>query len=220
MRTRILGLAVALCLLTPLYATAQDHTRIVEQVKEEMGPAAFTSADSMLVFVLRVLDHLPPNEGLGLVKAPPSGENVAYYAAAGTTVRVNRVIQPNGQIIKILTDSGPGGANGPAWNADDVRPDLYVRYLPSVPPVVVQPPVVVPPIAQSPEIVPLLEQIISLQQSQLNVILQIDNTTKSTNEHVISMDRTLMQSLGSVSKFIGKYVAPAIAGYITAKQLN
>jgi hypothetical protein len=36
-------------------------------------------------------------------------------------------MHPDGQLYKILTDAGVGGANGPAWNEDDIiDTDRYV----------------------------------------------------------------------------------------------
>lgn len=119
-----------------------NHQDIVARVRDESPADTFTSTATMLQFVLRVLAALPPSERYGLVKAPPGGENVAVYE--GTPVRVNRVIAPDGQIVKILTDSGPGGGNGPAWNMDDVRPDLYVPVTVTPTPVPVPSPTPVP----------------------------------------------------------------------------
>jgi hypothetical protein len=116
-----------------------NHQDIVASLKAE-HPDLFASTDLMLLFVLLVLSELPPAEKAGLVKAPPGGENVAFYQ--GIPVRVNRVIYPDGQIVKILTNSGPGGLNGPAWNMDDVRPDLYVPVTSDPPPPPPPPPVV------------------------------------------------------------------------------
>jgi len=116
-----------------------NHQDIVARVKAE-NPQLFASVEGMLLFVLTVLEQLPPTEHAGLVKAPAGGENVALFQ--GIPVRVNRVMYPDGQIIKILTNSGPGGENGPAWNLDDVRPDLYVPVTSEPPPPPPPPPVV------------------------------------------------------------------------------
>lgn len=101
-----------------------NHLDIVQRIHDAEPAYTWQSADGMLGFVLRVIAALPATEKAGLVKAPPGGENVARYG--DESVRVNRVIYPDGRIIKILTNSGVGGANGPAWNADDTRPDLYM----------------------------------------------------------------------------------------------
>lgn len=66
----------------------------------------------------------------------------------------------------------------------------------------------------------ILERILESQQQLLTSQAALLDVSKNTNEHVVSMDRTLSQTLGSVGAFLGKYVAPAVAGYITAKQLT
>lgn len=222
---RLLDLIAAaipiLLLSSSLYA--QGHADVVASVKNEMGSSAFTSNDAMLGFVLRVIEHLPPAEGIGLVKAPPGAENAAFYGPANAWVRVNRVIEPNGQIIKILTDSGasPASGNGPAWNFDDIRPDLYVRVMASAPPpVYVPPPVIVPPPTPSVDYSTLLQQILELQRLQLEKADANLTIAKDTNAHVVSMDRTLTQTLGSFSKFAAKYIGPALATWYVTKQMT
>lgn len=61
--------------------------------------------------------------------AKPAGENIAPYK--GTLVSKSRICYPNGQLYKVLTDAGPGGANGPGW-ADDgvVDASRYVKVEP------------------------------------------------------------------------------------------
>lgn len=205
---------------------AQDHAEIVARVKTEMGPAAFVSNDAMLGFVMHVLAELPPAEGAGLVRGPQGGENIAWYAPASAWVRTNRVIYPGGQIIKILTDSGVGGTNGPAWNTDDVRPDLYVPVtfaLPSPPaPSPVPQPVPQPQPMPTPTIdySDLLQEILDAQAQQIQGQLDLLAIAQDTNTHVKSMDKTIGETLGNFSKFAAKYIAPAIAGWIAAKQLD
>jgi hypothetical protein len=100
-----------------------NHVDTVQRIRDAEPPGTWASTEAMLGFVLRVLAALPASERAGLVKAPPGGENVSFFS--GQPVRVNRVAYPDGTLIKILTDSGPGGTNGAAWNLDDTRPDLY-----------------------------------------------------------------------------------------------
>lgn len=103
-----------------------NHQDVVQRIKDQ-SPDLFTSLEGMLQFVLRVLAALPREERAGLVRSKPGAENTANYN--GQPVRVNRVIYPNGEMVKILTDSGPTpqSANGPAWNLEAERePDLYV----------------------------------------------------------------------------------------------
>lgn len=200
--------------VAPAWAQS-NHADVVANVKNEMGAAAFTSADAMLGFVMRVIEHLPPEDRVGLVSAPQGAENVAFYGQGHAWVRVNRIIYPNGQIIKILGDSGasPLSGNTPQWNFDDVRPDLYVPFFASAPPVIQPPPVVQPPPAPPPvqtsnaELIALIEKsidkILDGQQQALTV-------AKDTNVRVANLDRTIGQTLGAFSKFAGKYIAPAV----------
>lgn len=110
-----------------------NHQDIVADQKSREPAETFATVEGMLGFVLRVIARLPAAENVGLVKAPPGAENVAHYAPANEFVRVNRVAYPDGRLIKILTDSGPGGGNGPAWNDDDTRPDLWLAVAPAGP---------------------------------------------------------------------------------------
>lgn len=65
-----------------------------------------------------------------------------------------------------------------------------------------------------------LEEILQSQRMLLDTQNNLLAISKDTNSHVVSMDRTLTQTLGSISVFLGKYVAPAIGGYIIAKQMQ
>lgn len=141
------------------------------------------------------------------------------------------MLQDTGQIVDVMSDRNA------SWGvtAGDTQPlNQWVLPLPEVgdqpipvptpTPTPVPVPTPVPQPVPSPvvdgAIVPLLERIIALQQSQLNAILIIDTTTKDTNQHVINIDRTFAQTVGALSKFLGKYVAPALGGFIAARKLN
>lgn len=147
-----------------------NHQDIVMLQKSLEPASTFASADAMLGFVLRVIARLPADEHVGLVKAPASGENVAFHTQSGQWVRVNRVAYPDGTLIKILTDSGPGGANGPTWAQDDTRPDLYVPVPAALPPIPTPVPTPTPtpqPAGESPEykaIIALGQQVEQLQR--------------------------------------------------------
>src|SRR5438874_919324 len=114
-----------------------SHLDIVQRIRAEKfsdTPAA------MLDFVLRVLAALPANEKAGLLRKD-GGDNIARYEPAGVNVSVSRVCYPDGTLVKILTDAGPGGANGPAWNDNGtIDPALYIAV---AAPVVAPPPTAV-----------------------------------------------------------------------------
>lgn len=234
MRSRILGLALALCLLTPIYSAAQDHTDIVAAVKTRLQSqgVSLSGACGAAQITVRVAYQLRTQGYRLLVKR---GGNRAIFAANGTCLTEDQSNEPGyatdylvslnegGVGYDLLEDTG--GSNKPHWIGPETAADMVLRNLqnnaeapnldpdfvpPSPTPV---PPVVVPPPNATPEVVSLLQQIINLQQSQLDVILRVDATTKSTNEHVISMDRTMTQTLGHISVFLGKYVAPFIGGW-------
>ena len=66
-------------------------------------------------------------EGVGLL-IKTTGENIVpwkgYIFAAG------RIAYPDGHIIKVISDVGPGGANGPIWLDNGfVDPSLYLPAL-------------------------------------------------------------------------------------------
>ena len=67
---------------------------------------------------------LPAGEQAGYVKGPAGGENVTALPD-GTLVRISRVMYPDGQIYKVMSDA-PNGQ--PQWHAEDVRPELYVPF--------------------------------------------------------------------------------------------
>lgn len=94
-----------------------NHQDIVARIKASEPADAFTTAEGILRFLLHLLAALPKAERGGLLRKD-AGENIAFYAPANCNVSISRVCYPDGQLWKILTDSGPGGANGPAWNDD------------------------------------------------------------------------------------------------------
>jgi hypothetical protein len=85
--------------------------------------AIWRSSDDNLALVARVA-WLLRGEGAGLL-IKNGGDNIAPWN--GYSFSTSRVCYPDGHIYKILTDAGPGGANGATW-ADNgfVDPKLYV----------------------------------------------------------------------------------------------
>jgi hypothetical protein len=226
MKTRIYGLALALCLLTPLYGAAQDHTDVVRAVIARLQDQGVNTSGPCGAFQItkRVAWELR-GEGYGLLGGKSPAQNGC--AESGDKFAVDWLLKADGHGVDILRDAG--GANTPTWGEEEAEARFYRPAFatggttdegqPPTPPVVV-PPVVLPIPFPDGQVVSLLQSIINLQQEQLEALMRVDVTTKSTNEHVISMDRTLTQTLGSISKFVGKYIAPAIGGYIMAKQLG
>lgn len=102
-----------------------DHADIARAAFDASTlPPVPRSVESALGYITRLLSMLPPAERAGYVKGPIGGENVATLPD-GTLVRVSRVMYPNGDIYKVLTDAPNGW---PQWHYEDLRPELYVPY--------------------------------------------------------------------------------------------
>lgn len=119
-----------LCIVMSLYAAlagaqVPNHLNIVQRVRSQSPPDT-TSAARILEFLVRVICALPPQEQAGL-HAKPGGENIAFYMPAGKMVGISRVMYPDGSLVKVLTDAGPGGANGAGWEHEEpIDPARYV----------------------------------------------------------------------------------------------
>lgn len=218
------GVFLMTLLLVAVPAAAQNHTDLVARIKAESGAGAFASVDTMLELVLKVIAAVP-DEHLGLVRSKPGAENTARYG--NELVRVNRVLYPDGTMVKILGDSGPSPLSGntPQWSQEETGAGaLYVPVIPTIP--VQPPPVVLLPPAPEPagpsfvNFAALFERVIELQRLQLEKADAQLTIATDTNARVVSMDRTLTQTLGSFSKFAAKYIAPAIGGWYMAKMMN
>lgn len=113
-----------------------NHVDIVNRVRNG-APLDTSSAPAILQRLLEVIAALPPAERGGLLRKD-AGENILFYAPANCNVSISRVCYPDGQLVKVFTDSGPGGANAAAWNDDGtVEPSRYVPVtagLPANPP--------------------------------------------------------------------------------------
>jgi hypothetical protein len=75
-------------------------------------------------------------KGWGLL-LKPGGENIITWN--GKTVSISRIMLPDGHIVKVLSDAGPGGSNGASWQECFDKKDLecYVepdRYVPAMQP--------------------------------------------------------------------------------------
>lgn len=90
---------------------------------------------------------------------------------------------------------------------------------PPAPPPASVPPAPLPPVAGI-DYSPLLQQILTSQQLQIVIIQEMQKTIQSTNEHVVNMDRTIGQTIGGISKFVAKYIAPFVGGWYVEHILN
>jgi hypothetical protein len=102
-----------------------DHAEHARQAFDASAlPPRPRTVEDALRYITALLAVLPPGEQAGYVKGPAGGENVAPLPD-GTLVRISRVMYPDGQIYKVMSDAPNGGAQ---WVAEDVRPDLYVPF--------------------------------------------------------------------------------------------
>jgi hypothetical protein len=87
------------------------------------------------------------------------------------------------------------------------------------PPIVTPPPPIVtpPPIPTNADYTVLLQQILASEAALLDAQRQSLDVEKDTNAQVHEMNRTIGQTLGAVAAFLGKYVAPAVGGWLVAK---
>ena len=70
------------------------------------------------------------NKGGGGLLLKPGGDNIVTWR--GYTFSASRIMYPNGQLYKVLSDVGRGGANGPVW-LDDGTVERN-RYVPALDP--------------------------------------------------------------------------------------
>jgi hypothetical protein len=102
------------------------HDPLFDCIHRHIRP---TNEHSAFEVTKRVAWALRNRGGAGLL-LKPIGENIVTWR--GYTVAAGRICFPDGHIYKVLTDVGPGGANGPSWQ-DEGFVDRN-RYLPALDP--------------------------------------------------------------------------------------
>lgn len=236
MKSRVIGLAIALSLWAAAPAHAQQS--LVAQAKEDLRAHGFqveNRACTDFEIAKLVAGRIP---GAGLLTKDCCGDgsdpNRSHCEFNGVWYAHDIVAFADGTVVDIAVDGG--GANGPSYEVSPPDSSLIGRYrsatslglngvvpgstpvhpVPPVPPV---PPVVPPPVTGL-DYTPLLERILDSQQQLLQAQTDLLVVTKDTNAHVVSMDHTIGETIGNVSKFVGKYIAPAIGGFIAARKLN
>src|SRR5436309_3329329 len=85
-----------------------DHLQLVECIWDHIHPTDAVTAFDVTKRVAWALR----GEGAGLL-IKNGGENIAAWQ--GHTFSVSRIIYPDGRLVKVIYDAGPGGANGPSW---------------------------------------------------------------------------------------------------------
>lgn len=237
MKIRLLLLLAALCL--PSLAHAQES--VVAQAKQDLRNAGVqVEGKACTDFeIAKIVAGRLSAQGAGLLQKDccdegPNDPNRSHCSLNGVWYAHDIVAFSNGAVVDIAQDGG--GANGPTWQVSDPDPGLVARYrsavslglfgvVPGAPA-----PTPVPAPAPQPAPVPapqvgtdysdLLRQILDSQQRLLDSQTSLLAISKDTNEHVVNIDHTFAQTVGALSKFLGKYVAPAIGGFIAARKLN
>jgi hypothetical protein len=236
MRKLFFASAVALS----LYAVpAGAQQSIVAQAKEDLrahGYQVENRACTDFEIAKIVAGRIP---GAGLLTKDCCGDaadpNRSHCEFNGVWYAHDVVAFADGTLVDIAVDGG--GANGPNYEVSPADPSLITRYRSAVslglngvvpgsspapvpvPVPVPQPqPAPVPPAGQ--DYTGLLEQILSTQNALLLTQNELLALSKDTNAHVVSIDHTFTQTLGHFSAFVGKYIAPAIGGFIAAHQLG
>lgn len=162
----------------------------------------------------------------------PDGSCVDGDHGSGPGYATDYLISVNEGFVGYDLLGDGGGTNAPQWIGPESDSEMVNRNRANfADPFAMGGDVVVPTPTPTPTPVPpapapgvdyssLLQEILNSQRLQIIILEDLQKISKDTNEHVVSMDRTLTQTLGSISKFVGKYIAPAIGGYLMAHQLE
>lgn len=246
MKRTIYALLAAITLLIPRTVAAQDHTQTVRETIDRLkaqgadlsGACGAFKITNAVALELRDQGFRLLNKNGGWRAIPqPNGGCLDGDHASGPGYATDYLISINEGFVGYDLLGDGGGQNNPQWggpendietvkrNISNAREPVGVAPAPQPTPAPTPtptpaPPVVVVPPSATPEVTSLLQQIINLQQSQFDAIIRVEQTALDTNVHVKNLDRTVTQTLGAFTKFVGKYIAPAIGGYILAHQLN
>lgn len=241
------SLIVLAMLVTPLPLRASDYTQEVAFTKSILMAQGVDLRGACGAFQItgRVAYKLK-DQGFKLLRKQggnraiilPDGSCVDGDHGSGPGYATDYLISLKEGFVGYDLLGDGGGQNAPQWLGPEADAEMVARnatnfadpfpmggdvVVPTPTPTPQPQPAPIPtpqPPSSDPAITTLIERIIDLQQQQLGIIGKIDVNTEVTLKHVENMDRTLTQTLGSISKFVGKYIAPALAGYITARQLE
>jgi hypothetical protein len=104
----------------------QDNLKLVQCIHGHIKP---TDERGAFEVTKRVAWALRDRGGAGLL-IKPSGENIVAWR--GYSFSASRICYPDGHLYKVITDVGPGGANGPGWQNDGFVDRN--RYVPAIHP--------------------------------------------------------------------------------------
>jgi hypothetical protein len=172
-----------------------EHRDIAEQAFASTHlPAPPRTVEQALVYITNLLALLPAEERAGYVQGPNGGENVTPLAD-GTLVRISRVMYPDGQIYKVMSDAPNGN---PQWVPEDIRPDLYVPYGgPSVPP-----DDTVPPEQPGVDPGPILARLAALEAE---MVKKADaERVKAINDRLEGVDMLAKSAIKALPEYVGE----------------
>lgn len=98
-----------------------DRQKLVECIWDHIHPT-----DHIMAFdVTKRVAWALRGEGAGVL-IKNGGENIVAWQ--GYLFSSSRIVYPDGRLVKVIYDAGPGGANGPSWQdaGDYVDRSLYV----------------------------------------------------------------------------------------------
>ncbi|HEY3043771.1 MAG TPA: hypothetical protein VGJ39_07085 [Vicinamibacterales bacterium] len=98
-----------------------EKPKLVECIWDHIHPTDHITAFEVTKRVAWALR----GEGAGLL-IKNAGENIAAWQ--GRLFSSSRIVYPDGRLVKVISDAGPGGANAASWqdNGDYVDRSLYV----------------------------------------------------------------------------------------------
>lgn len=227
-------LLVAALLCLPSMAHAQAS--VVAGAKHDLAAAGYqveNKACTDFEIAKVVAGRIP---GAGLLTKDCCGDendpNRSHCFYKDTWYAHDIVAFADGSIADIAVDGG--GANGVAFELSPPDASLVARYrsalslgltgmVPGTPvptPTPAPLPDPAPPVTPGTNYTPLLERILESQAQLLDSTNALLVISKDTNTHVVNIDRTFAQTMGAVGAFVGKYIAPAVTGFLVARKVS
>lgn len=227
-------LLVVALLCLPSMAHAQAS--VVAQAKQDLKAAGYqveNKACTDFEIAKIVAGRIP---GAGLLTKDCCGDendpNRTHCVYKETWYSHDIVAFADGSVADIAIDGG--GANGISFELSPPDSSLVARYrsalslglngvvgnaspvpVPTPTPVPTPVPTPAPPLT---DYTGLLERILESQAQLLESTNSLIVISKDTNTHVVNIDRTFGQTMGAIGAFVGKYIAPAIGGFLIAKK--
>jgi hypothetical protein len=104
-----------------------EKIRLVECIWDHIHPTDHVTAFEVTKRVAWALR----GEGAGLL-IKNGGENIVAWQ--GYLFAASRIVYPDGHLYKVISDAGPGGANGASWQDEGVDVGLQGRYVSAMDP--------------------------------------------------------------------------------------